>query len=129
MSTYDQINTHELMVQSSIALADLQASYIAIYLTMVFAYTTVAYVAGKQLSRLQVFIATLVYVVASFYVVGIIVSLTMSLIRYHERIVELGVLETSYVDETKVTLWADSIVWPLLMAASLVFMWNVRREK
>ena len=42
MSDYDPIVTHELMVQSSIALADLQASYIAIYLTMVFGCTTVA---------------------------------------------------------------------------------------
>ncbi len=80
MPDYDPINTHEMMVQSSVALADLQANYIAIYLTMVFAYTTVAYVAGKQLSKVQVFIATFVYITAAFYVAGVIVSITANLI-------------------------------------------------
>ena len=129
MSEYDPINTHELMVQSTIALAELQASYIAIYLTMVFAYTTVAYIAGKQLSKVQVFIATFVYLLASFYVVALIVSMTASMVVYQERIKELGIVVVSRVDETTISLWVDVVVWPSLMAASLIFMWNVRREK
>ena len=100
-----------------------------IYLAMVFASTTVAYVAGKQLSKAQVFIATLVYLAASFYVVGLIVSMTLSLISYQERIHELGVIEASHVEQTTLTLWLDGVVWPLLMVASLIFMWNIRREK
>lgn len=117
------------MIQSNIALADLQASYIAIYLTMVFAYTTVAYVAGEKLSKTQVFIATFVYLLASVYVVAIIVSMTNALIVYQERIQELGVAAVSRVEETTLSLWIDVVVWPSLMAASLVFMWNVRRKK
>lgn len=117
------------MVQSSVALADLQASYIAIYLTMVFAYTTVAYVAGKQLSRLQVSIATLVYLAAAFYVAGVIVSISANLITYSDRIREIGVSKVGQIDEVALTLWFDAAVWPLLMIASLIFMWNVRKDK
>ena len=106
MSDYNAINTHEQMVQSSIALADLQASYIAIYLTMVFAYTTVAYIAGKQLSRVQVFIATFVYVAAAFYISGVIISITTNLITYSKRIQELGV---TVVDRTNQT-WIRGLI-------------------
>jgi len=129
MTEYELITAHEMLAQSNFALADVQASYVAIYLSMVFAYSTVAYVAGKQLSKVQVYIATFVYMTASLYVVGTIVFMTIGSIEYQKRAEELFVHETPRLEEVSLMLWMDGLVWPLLMIASLIFMWYVRREK
>ena len=55
---YDFIAARESIAQTGIAMGDLQASHIAIYLTMIFAYIAVAYIAGKQLTRFQLGLTT-----------------------------------------------------------------------
>jgi hypothetical protein len=126
---YLLLSAREMLAQNNLALADVQASYVAIYLSMVFAYTTIAYVAGKQLSKAQVFIATLVYMVASVYVVGTIVFMTIGSIEYQRRTEELFVNEPERLAKISSMLWMDTLIWPTLMMASLVFMWHVRRKK
>jgi len=129
MTEYELLTAREMLAQSNFALADVQASYIAIYLSMVFAYTTIAYIAGKQLSRVQVFIATFVYMTASTYVVATIVFMSWGSIGYQRRTEALFDNEEGLVEAISVMLWTDVIVWPLLMISSLVFMWHVRRQK
>jgi hypothetical protein len=129
MTEYELITAREMLAQSNLAMAEVQASYVAIFLSMVFAYSTIAYVAGKQLSKAQVFIATLVYMAASFYVVATIVFMTIASIEYQRRAEELFVNETERLAEVTLMLWMDVLIWPLLMITSLVFMWNVRRDK
>jgi len=118
-----------MLVQSTMAMADVQASYIAIYLSMVFAYTTVAYIAGKQLSRLQVFIVTFAYLAAAFYVVSTIVFLTLGTIEHQAQMGQLATGREGHIGASGMFLWMDILIWPLAMIASLVFMWYVRREK
>jgi len=129
MTEYELITAREILVQSNLALSDVQASFIAIYLSMIFAYTTVAYVAGKQLSKLQVFLATLVYVVASIYVASNIVFMAAGFIDYQERLKALIPSETGSVEAVTSMFWIESVLWPALMIVPLVFIWHVRREK
>ena len=129
MTEYELVTAREILVQSNLALSDVQASFIAIYLSMIFAYTTVAYVAGKQLSKLQVFLATLVYVVASIYVASNIVFMAAGFIDYQERLKALIPSETGSVEAVTSMFWIESVLWPALMIVPLVFIWHVRREK
>ena len=110
------------------ALTDAQASYIAIYLSMVFAYTTVAFIAGKQLSRIQVSIVTVIYFLTSVYVVMVIVAMTKGLTEMQVRMEEHIKGANAISDVVALSLWLDLVLWPLAMLASLLFMWNVRRE-
>jgi len=129
VTEYELVQAREMLVQSTMAMADVQASYIAIYLSMVFAYTTVAYIAGKQLSRLQVFIVTFAYLAAAFYVVSTIVFLTLGTIEHQAQMGQLATGREGHIGASGMFLWMDILIWPLAMIASLVFMWYVRREK
>lgn len=131
MPEYELLAAREILVQSYLALADVQASLIAIYLSMIFAYTTVAYVVGKQLSKLQVFLATFIYFIASIYMAANIVVSAAGIIEYQKRLVELvpdggGALS---VEAVASMFWIESVLWPTLMIAPLVFMWQVRSTK
>ena len=75
------------MAQTGLALSDVSASNIAIYLSMIFAYTTVAYVAGKSLSKMQVMIATFVYVIPSLFIISNIIGMSLLSIDLLERVV------------------------------------------
>lgn len=129
MTEYELLSAREMLAQSNLALADVQASYIAIYLSMVFAYTTVAYVAGRELSKLQSFIATFVYILSSVYVVGTISLMSTGQVAYQRRAEELSKSTADFADELSTILWAEALVLSLLMIASLIFMWNVRNKK
>jgi len=129
MTEFELITVREMLAQSNFALAEVQASLIAIYLSIIFAYTTVAYVAGKQLSKLQVCIATFVYVVASCYLSANIVFAAAGFVDYQERLEKLIPGEKGAGDAVTLMLWIESVLWPALMFAPLVFMWHVRREK
>ena len=129
MIDYEQITAREMLVQSTLALADVQASHIAIYLSIIFAYTTVAYVAGKQLPKVQVSIATLVYMIASIYMAANILAVSLSFVEYQIRLEAIFPNEAALVEAVTFAFWLDALTWPLLMIAPLVFMWHVRREK
>ena len=128
MTEYEFVTARELISQSMAALTDAQASYIAIYLSMVFAYTTVAFIAGKQLSRIQVSIVTVIYFLTSVYVVMVIVAMTKGLTEMQVRMEEHIKGANAISDVVALSLWLDLVLWPLAMLASLLFMWNVRRE-
>ena len=129
MTEYELITAREMMAQSYFALGDLQASFIAIYLSMIFAYTTIAYIAGKQLSKTQVIIATLVYMPASLYMAANIVFISAGFVEYQIRMEALVPNQKEIVETVTLMLWIELLIWPSLMIAPLVFMWHVRRDK
>jgi hypothetical protein len=108
MTEYELITAREMLAQSNFALADVQASHIAIYLSMIFAYTTVAYVAGKQLSKVQVFIVTLGYMTASIYTVATMLFMSVGNVEYQIRIEELFPNEKEVVEA--ITLAVFSVI-------------------
>jgi hypothetical protein len=62
---YEMIAAREAISQTGAAVLEVQASHTAIYLTILFAYTSVAYVAGKELTRLQLATVTFVFIAAA----------------------------------------------------------------
>jgi hypothetical protein len=129
MTEYELITAREMLAQSYFALGDLQASFIAIYLSMIFAYTTVAYMAGKQLSKVQVIIATLVYIPTSLYMAANIVFISAGFVEYQIRMEELVPNGKEIVETVTLMFWMETLIWPSLLIAPLAFMWHVRRDK
>jgi hypothetical protein len=127
MLDYPHIEAREAVIQSALALSDLEASHIAIYLTVLFAYIAVAYVVGKKLTRLQLAITTLLFIAASAYEVFTIVAVGAAAKIKRDQIIEFGGRASETLggppDLMLIILWSSGAV------AALVFMWSVRYSK
>ena len=64
---YEHIEAREAVMQSTMALADLAATHVTIYLTLLTAYVVAAYVVGAKLTRLQLFLTTFLFVTVSAF--------------------------------------------------------------
>jgi hypothetical protein len=101
-------------------------SAFSVYLSLTFAYMTVAYVVGSRLSRFQAL------AVSTLYVAGTLISLLsiMNSLRLYQ-----GILEQSEFLQRQVLVSGD--IWSFTVApvlglgifVSLYFMWNIRHPK
>jgi hypothetical protein len=128
---YEMIAAREAIAQSGAALLEVQASHVAIYLTILFAYMSVAYVAGKELTRFQLATVTIVFIAAAGREAYLI-----SLFGLAARLKAAQLAEV-YEDSPAPSLWLgadNSIFWPVAIwsigiLASLIFMWSIRHSK
>lgn len=131
MIDYEMIAAREAMAQTALAAMDVQASYMAIYLTMIFAYISLAYLAGKDLTRFQLAIVTFIFVAAAGRQVGLIASAGMAIRIKSAQIIEI--YEQSPVDSiagvSGLSIWWPIAIWSAGIIASLIFMWGVRYQK
>ena len=61
MTEYELRELAQAMTNNIIALSDQQASYIAIYVSIVFAFIASSYVAGTKLNKVQTTVATALF--------------------------------------------------------------------
>jgi hypothetical protein len=98
----------------------------SIYLTITFAYLTIAYLAGKDLSRFQTFSLSTLYIAGAF----ISLASCINQIKYF-----IAVLEQSDALQAATPIPAEFWIYygvPFLsigVIVSLYFMWDVRRPK
>ncbi|TDG14189.1 hypothetical protein E2F43_12000 [Seongchinamella unica] len=125
MIDYDLISAREAIAQTAVAMAEVQASHIAIYLTIIFAYISVAYIAGSKLSRLQLVLTTFLFVAASIRQIVGIVTLSQVILLKHSQLVELagGAAVGMGVQHSP---WWPAAIWSTGLFAALLFMWSVR---
>ena len=132
MIDYEMIAAREAISQTAAALAEVQANHVAIYLTMLFAYLTVAYLAGKKLTRVQLAIVTFIFIAASAREVSIIAGVG-ALIRakmvHFSEVYSGAVTAPAVVAIAGGSLWLTIILWSTGIVAALVFMGSVRRSK
>ncbi len=114
-------------IQTVMAIADVQSTHVSIYLTIVFAYILVAYVAGAKLSRFQLSIATFIFVAACLWELMMITALGDGAAAIGREVTQSGEVQP-LLNETG-RRWFSRILWSSGMIAALVFMWNVRLEK
>lgn len=89
MKDYEVINAREAIAQTKVAMAEVQASHIAIYLTIIVAYISVAYIAGSKLSRLQLVLTTFLFVAVSIREIAGIVTLAQVILLENSQMGEL----------------------------------------
>jgi hypothetical protein len=78
MLDYARIEARETVIQSSIALGEFQATDVTIYLTLLFAYIAVAYIAGIKLTRIQLAITNFLFILVAAYEVVLIAVIGQS---------------------------------------------------
>ena len=125
--TEAEITAREAIFQSVIAAGDLQASYVAIYLTLVFAYISFAFLAGKELTRVQVSILTIVFVAAAIYIVLNIVGIGYGAILKRAQLAAYSEARM-YSPPLSQEMWDGALLWSLGILAACIFMWDRRRE-
>ena len=127
MIDYEMIVAREAIAQTGTSLLDVQASFVAIYLTMIFAYLSAAYFVGKELTRFQLAIVTFLFTAAA--------GRQVFLITFLGRVAREKGRQLRDLSESAPDLAAESsILWPIAIwssgiIASLLFMWSIRNSK
>ena len=115
-----------------IALQDAQASYIAIYLSGIFAFLLAAHSAGVKMTRFQVTISNLIFSLFAFIIGVRIIAygaginemlLDISDIQGASTLARYQILDPSLRQTIAV------IVWSIGPIAALAFMWSIRHPK
>ncbi len=120
------------VTQTILAMGDLQASHIAIYLTILFAYISAAYVAGNKLTRLQLGVTTFIFLAASVREVSNIAMLGQAIFDLQSELALLNPEGIAYDAQSSPILfstWWSVSVWSTGAFAALIFMWSVRHPK
>ncbi len=105
------------------------ATHVSIYLSLIFGYCVVAYTAGRNLTRFQVIVVSLMFLVtAELQALFMVLWVTSA----QELLHELAKVNSGFDTESGdfdgrqivgIALWQAGIV------ASLAFMWSVRHPK
>ena len=128
MVDYERIQAQEALIQSSVAIGEFQATHIAIYLTLLFAYVAAAFVVGSSLTRFQTWLTTCVFVAVAAYEVMIIAAVGIASGGATKKIIEFTgevITQAPAAD----TIWPHAILWSSGIIAALAFMWSVRASK
>lgn len=125
MTEYEIESLRQANLQSVMALADVQATHVSIYLTIVFAYIVVAYIAGAKMTRFQLGLATFLFVAACLWELMMITSLGTGASTIGREIIEGA--EVPQVLSESGRQWFSWLLWSSGMIAALIFMWDVRR--
>ena len=127
MIDYEMIAAREAIGQTAASILEVQASYVAIYLTIIFAYLSVAYVAGKELTRFQLTVVTFVFTAVA--------GRQVFLIAFMGQLARMKGAQIREVYEHAPAIGVEnSIFWPIAIwstgiIASLLFMWSIRHAK
>jgi hypothetical protein len=125
----EQLNA---LSENVIALQSAQASYIAIYLSAVFAFILAAYTAGDKMTRLQVSICNSLFTLFSFVIISRIIALGAGM---NELLIDLSAIQGESemarynLMDKSVRLIVATSVWSSGTICALIFMWSVRHPK
>ena len=129
MTELEKLEQVHAITEHLIGLQDTQASFIAIFLTGVFAFILAAHSAGSKLTTFQVTICSAVFVLFALVIGLRIISFGIGM---NEMMLELNKYRPEadrerfeLVDST-VRLIIASIVWASGPIVALLFMWSVR---
>ena len=132
MTDLEKLEQVHAISELIIGLQDAQASFIAIFLTGVFAFILAAHSAGAQLTTFQVTICSAVFVLFALVIGLRIVSFGVGM---NEMMLELNKYrpeadrERFELVNSTVRLFIACVVWASGPIVALVFMWSVRHPK
>ena len=100
-----------------------------IYFTLVSAYLAVAFLAGSNLTRIQLFIVNTLYILWSLGTINSLYIGMRAAVRLQDGLIEME--SRFFVDDTSTVFWVFGfmLVQAAGIIASLYFMWSVRNPK
>jgi hypothetical protein len=129
MTEYEASDRLLALSGNIIALNEAQASHIAIYLSVVFAFIAAAYVAGAKLTRFQAAIAYVLFSLFSTLEVFRIVSYGLGINRLVSMSVEWGSQTDALIMSPTIRLLVATALWGAGGIGALLFMWSVRNPR
>ncbi|RLQ20787.1 hypothetical protein DWB85_15410 [Seongchinamella sediminis] len=116
-----------------IDLSDQQASFIAIYVSIVFAFIAASYVVGSKLNKVQTTVATLLFSVTCIWLVHRITMIGFGL-NFMQSLLQdsaLSRLNEGLTPEHTVSVLQVALtgsIWSLGMCGALIFLWDIRHR-
>ena len=104
------------------------ATHVGIYLSLVFGYCVVAYIAGDKLTRFQVIVASIMFIAAAELQANLMSLWVISTQEVLSSIAEINPQIEGKADFRALQIFGMSIM-QLGILASLAFMWSVRHPK
>jgi hypothetical protein len=136
MTDYEIRDLASTMTANIIEMTSIQGSYIAIYLSVVFAFIAASYVAGRDLNKLQTTVSTLLFCVVCAWLVNRITAIGLGinfLIELNNENNITKILEGRDMSPANQASIARVLVtggvWSLGMLGALVFLWDVRHRR
>jgi hypothetical protein len=136
MEEYEIRDLGASMTSNIIEMAGMQGDYIAIYISVVFAFIAASYVVGREFNKVQTTVATGLFCLVCFWLVyritmfgvGINFMMEVSNKDIYSQIAEEGsgwrdVVEGGY----RVVITAA--IWSLGMIGALIFLWDIRHRQ
>ena len=111
------------------ALADVAANcatYFSVFMSLTFAYLTVAYLVGASLNRFQLILTTAIYVLSAAMMAGTIVTWTGAWLELYHR--EQTVFSGSRIADLPYWVETLAILLAAVVIASVYFMYDIRRR-
>jgi hypothetical protein len=125
MTEYELESLRQITIQSVMSTSDVLATHISIYLTIIFAYIAVAYIAGSKLTKLQLIITSAVFIAAALWELLMIITYSQSVVTLGAELLAAN-SEISPLFSNTARLWFSRVMWSSGMFAALIFMWSVR---
>jgi len=138
MTEYELQALTVAMTANIIELTSMQGSYIAIYLSVVFAFIAASHVAGRDLNKLQTTVATVLFCIICVWLVNRITQVGMGMnflieLNNTDNIAPLlerkGGERSAQSEASIIRVIVTGGVWSLGMLGALVFLWDVRHSK
>jgi hypothetical protein len=104
------------------------ATHVGIYLSLVFGYCVVAYIAGDKLTRFQVIVASVMFVAAAELQASLMYMWVANTQEVLRSVAEINPLIEGKGDFGARKVFGMSVI-QLGILASLAFMWSVRHPK
>lgn len=133
MTEYELRDLAQGITSNMIGLSDQQASFIAIYVSIVFAFIAASYVAGSKLNKIQTTVATLLFSVTCIWLVHRITMIGFGINVLQSRLKEaaLSHLNEGLTPEHAVSVLQVALtgsIWSLGMFGALIFLWDIRHR-
>ncbi len=133
MTEYELRDLSQAITSNMIGLSDQQASYIGIYVSIVFAFIAASYVAGSKLNKVQTTVATLLFSVTCIWLVHRIAMIGLGLNVMQSLLQDAalshlneGIKPEHAVGVLQVVLTGS--IWSLGMFGALIFLWDIRHR-
>ncbi len=135
MTEYELRDLTNSITSNIISMSAQQADYIAIYVSIVFAFIAASYVVGREFNKVQTTVATALFCVVCLWLVyrittigiGISFMIEVNNREYISSLVEDG-KQFRDVIEGDVRVWLTGAVWSLGVVGALVFLWDIRHR-
>jgi hypothetical protein len=136
MTDYEIRDLAATATSNIIELTGMQGDYIAIYLSVVFAFIVASFVAGRDFNKVQTTVATLLFCIVCGWLVNRITMLGLGinfLVDLNSRenlslLIEEGQGGRDFA-ASGVRVLVTSSIWSLGMVGALIFLWDVRHRK